>query len=210
MNGASFISIIYLPKMIIVNILIYLPPFFFPFCMLTKAPALASTSLQPLERSLPSVCTWDLERPAGPGLLGLGICPGWFFLRPSMSKYPQCTDGPNSLSVRGLRSRLFLGPAVLSSASLSQLGTEVLCLRMSLQPSFHGQVWELTELTFIHTHTHIPCDFCIIQPLIWIRFFLSDFCTLTMAFAVTISSPLTPVYITNSLTLQFNHNSCII
>lgn len=153
MNGASFISIIYLPKMIIVNILIYLPPFFFPFCMLTKAPALASTSLQPLERSLPSVCTWDLERPAGPGLLGLGICPGWFFLRPSMSKYPQCTDGPNSLSVRGLRSRLFLGPAVLSSASLSQLGTEVLCLRMSLQPSFHGQVWELTELTFIHTHT---------------------------------------------------------
>ena len=136
--------------------------------MLTMAP-LVSTSLQPLESSLPSVCTWDVERPAGSGLSGVGICPGWFFSRASTSKYPRPTDCPNCYQSEAWTAGCFFSPAGLSSVGLSQLCIEALCLRRSLWPSFHGQVWELTELKF----THIPCDFCIIQALAWI---LVSFC----------------------------------
>lgn len=134
--------------------------------MYVQGPTLASSSLRPPERSSPSVCTWALERPAGPGPFGLGICPEPFFPKLSMSQCPWFTDGLNCLSVRGLSSRVFLSPAGLSPVCLCQLRTKALCVRMSLQPSFHRQVWERTELTFTHTHT--PCDSCIIQKLIGI------------------------------------------
>ena len=182
--------------------------------MWTVAPALAFTSLLPLERSLPSVCTWDMESPAGSGLLGLGICPERFFLRPSLSKCPRSTDGPNSLSVRGPGSRLFLSPAGLSSESLSQLDTEVLCLRMSFQPSFHGQVWELIELTFTcraHTHTHTHILWLLHHsvtsvPHVNSSFLLSDFVLWQwpLLLPLALLSPVTPLCITNSI----NHNSC--
>lgn len=129
-----------------------------PIC---PRPTLPSSSLRPPERSSPSVCTWALERPAGPSPFGLGIYPGQFFPKLSMSKCPWFTDGLNCLSVGGRSSRVFLSPAGLSPVCLCQLGTKALCVRMSLLPNFHRRVWERTELTFTHTHTYLvtPASF---------------------------------------------------
>lgn len=121
-------------------------------------PALSFPSLLPRDPCHRFTCqrpTTSWIRP----LQGSGICPERFFLRPSMSKYPRSTDGPNGLPVRARAAGCSSALLRLSSESLSSwtqrgpLSQDVFPAKFSWSSLRADRI--TIHLCIAHTHTHI-------------------------------------------------------